>query len=231
MLNRSVFEKLNLKKRWIEALVGVSDLPEFKAKLNNILSRKDSNVRSELISLAGPAERRFKKEKRHLDFKRRGYSVETVDRRNQIPYAFSVGLSNRVGYELILSYPGSPSQLEAVVEMVSRSAIDGVGARQLIPYEVATLPSIAVNGEPLRFVINKKAEPGRVVRHKAPVMASRRYVQYKPKHIYQILIGDENNLLPGEDGYESTRVQDLFYTKHQLSVVKQAGILTHTRIR
>lgn len=62
-------------------------------------------------------------------------------------------------------------------------------------------------------------------------MASRRYVQYKPKHIYQILIGDENNLLPGEDGYESTRVQDLFYTKHQLSVVKQAGILTHTRIR
>lgn len=211
VLNHVVFEKLNLKKRWVDALVGVSDLPEFKAKLTTILSRKDSNVRSDLISLAGPAERRLKKEKRHLAFKQRGYSVEIVDRRNQIPYAFSVGLSNRIGYELILSYPGDPSQLEAVVEMVSRTAIVGVGTRRLIPNEVATLPDISVKGEPLRFVINKKTEPGRVVRHKAPVMSSRRYVQRKPKHIYQILIGDENNLLPGEDGYNEAFTQNLHH--------------------
>lgn len=222
MLDRSVFKRLKLKKRWIDALVGVSDLPEFKTKLNQILSRKDSTVRSELISIAGPAERRFKKEKRHADFKKRGYSVECVSRKNRIPYVFSVGLSNRVGYELILSYPGNPTVMEDVVEHVCEAAVVGVGKAQLVPDKVSTIPDINVNGEPLRFVIRKKEEANRVIRHKAPVMASRRYVQQKPNQVYQILMGDCNNLLPGEDGYEETHVQDLFCTAHQQSLAYDA---------
>lgn len=129
-----------------------------------------------------------------------GYAVQSVFTQDNKPaFAYTIGLTEEVGFEL-MALAGHDHDLLA---HVVGSYADLAKAHAHIEME-------------RNDIIKMAATPGYGVRTKCIPIDARvatadfvKQTRGDVKRVYQILIGDRNNLFPGEQGYSKTRPQPI----------------------
>lgn len=124
-----------------------------------------------------------------------------------VPYSYTVGLSPPVGFEIIGRGLIPSDLMESLINEMGQRALAGeymTGERGSYLHEI--------NGEPHRLILKRVEDTDHALDHLLLLAGSIRFVPTRPKQIYQLYIGDCNNLLPGEDRYDNTLLQELYPT-------------------
>lgn len=124
-----------------------------------------------------------------------GYSVQPILAGDKPAYAYTIGLTGLVGFELFANAGSDPGILAHVVshyaelakrhEHIEHERNDAAAMRNRPKQGIRTL---AVPVEPMV----------------AKQVFLKQTFGEEPKRVYQILIADSDNRLPGESGYDST---------------------------
>lgn len=122
-----------------------------------------------------------------------GYAIQPIFCENKPAYAYTIGLSNEVGFELFAHAGGDPSLLATVVRHYAELA----KRHEHIEHE--RNDSAAMRHRPKQGV-RTLAVPVETLVAKQDFL--RQTFGEPVKRVYQILIADADNRLPGESGYD-----------------------------
>jgi hypothetical protein len=127
----------------------------------------------------------------------RGYTflhVMADDSTGDMPLAYSVGLSQQGGYELLVSGAMSESELSMFIE----GAAEWLANNDITPEDGMVLTGAF--RQPVR--LHALSDPKRSVH----LTFAQRWAEFRdkrgPRHGYQILWSDPDGLFPGDDGYD-----------------------------
>ena len=121
-----------------------------------------------------------------------GYAIMGVLGNNTVCY--TVGLTPILGYELVVSLPANPNVIHIIIndfisEQKENNDVSGI-----------KYPGMFKDGTPLRGKLEDVSDEIDVLN----VIAARRCEVNK---VYQLYLADENNLLPGEAGYNYEKMK------------------------
>jgi hypothetical protein len=115
-------------------------------------------------------------------------------------YSYTYGAQGKLGYEVLIVNAGPNSG--AMLAQLTKWAIETGGFIENIPF---TIPGYTVGpgGEPLKAVATEQVM--------GPVATTRLLgaMNAGMKRYMQVFVGDKNNILPGEEGYDTGYVQEL----------------------
>ena len=144
--------------------------------------------------------------KRNQDMaaEKQGFAVQNVfsnDPKDQwASYSYTYGAQDKLGYEILLVNAGTGSG--GILAQLARWAIETGGFIENVPF---TIPGYKVGpeGQLLKAVATEQAM--------GPVATTRMMgaINAGMTRYMQVFIGDKNNVLPGEDGYDVSFVQTL----------------------
>jgi len=131
------------------------------------------------------------------------YTVQMVDA--PVPFVYTLGLSAHAGFEII-SRGLIPAVLMAAIV---REVGDRIKNKEDVFNDLTSYVQ-TLNNRPLRLRLDRVFDPDYLIKNVA-LMASRRVFIPDPDfRFYQLLIGDDANVLPGESGYDNQLIQDLY---------------------
>lgn len=126
--------------------------------------------------------------------------------------SYTVGLSDR-GFELFspLSFEFLPTVYNHIAQLPSVE--DGL---------VTEIDSLQVKGEPLRVKLKEITDRDQIVfiYQNLTLAVAQRY-PIGSQTLYNVYVGDKNNLLPGEPGYDTGWKQNFASLRENVSLVEQ----------
>lgn len=147
------------------------------------------------------------KEMQRAAAEKQGFSIHNVFSNDPVDtwhrYSYTAHLTSKLNYDLLLVNCGHYSGQN--LADIAKWLIETGG---VIEGEVFTMPGITVNKVPLRMVASAQIPVDEVATTRMQGAITQGMTQY-----VQIFIGDKNNILPGEEGYDSTFDQTLTVSK------------------
>lgn len=147
------------------------------------------------------------KEMQRAAAEKQGFSIHNVLSNDPVDtwhrYSYTAHLTSKLNYDLLLVNCGHYSGHN--LAEIAKWLIETGG---VIEGEVFTMPGITVNKVPLRMVASTQMPVDEVATTRMQGAINHGMTQY-----VQIFVGDKNNILPGEEGYDSTFDQTLTVSK------------------
>ena len=138
---------------------------------------------------------------------KQGFSIHNVFSNDPVDtwhrYSYTAHLTSKLNYDLLLVNCGHYSGHN--LAEIAKWLIETGG---VIEGEVFTMPGITVNKVPLRMVASTQMPVDEVATTRMQGAINHGMTQY-----VQIFVGDKNNILPGEEGYDITFDQTLTVSK------------------
>lgn len=209
-MNVETLTELGFNSYQVETLEQAHQHPEFSAAIDTALSLHESGVGDpdvimdtlmEIIVVTNTARLKVEHDQRVAQG---GFTVQGVHA--EVSYAYTVGLTSLYGLELVLRCPADASTLGAVVNCVAERL-----KTQPMPETVFELEEFHIGGKPMRVKLMVCEDVPKLIESVATGLGNPEYMALPPEHVYQILIADAGNLLPGEDGYNQAFNQDLHH--------------------
>lgn len=122
-----------------------------------------------------------------------------------VPYSYTIGLSAFVGYEIIGRGLIPSDLMESLINEMGQRAVAG---EYMTGVRGSRLNDI--NGESHRLILNRVEDTENALDHLLLLAGSVVFVPDRPKQVYQLYVGDCDNRLPGEDGYNNVLLQELY---------------------
>lgn len=209
-MNTKTLNELGFNEYQIETLGHAHQHPEFSAVIDTALSLHESGAGDsvavtdtlmEIIVVTNTARLKVEHEQRVAQG---GFTVQGVH--TEVSYAYTVGLTSLCGLELIVRCHADAQTLGAVVNVVAERL-----KTQPLPETVFELEEFHIGGKPMRVKLMVCEDVPKLIESVATGLGNPEYMALPPEHVYQILIADAGNLLPGEDGYNQAFNQDLHH--------------------